>query len=208
MPEEPRPPTDGGAVQRQRGFFGRRSVLESSGAVKPSEPPNPPQPEAAPEPETPPPNTKAGRKAARKAAARKAMAERGPEAEMRSRRRTGKVGLVLLGAAAIGVAGAWTADRWMQPRCDPAIDPTCQQAKSSASSGGGTSASRSSSRPSSTRSGSRGSWFSWGDSDGGSSAIAGGSGAATVFGTTRRVEQSTIRRGGFGSVGRFFSSGG
>ncbi len=186
-------------------------MLESSGAVKPPETPlsRTPGPARAEPAAPPPPLSKAGRKAARKAAARKAMAERGPGVQVRSRRRTSKVGLVLLGAAAIGVAGAWTADRWMRPTCNPAVDPTCQQASSSNASGGGTAASRNSSRPSSARSASRGSWFSWGDSDGGSSAIAGGSGrTAAMPGTTRRVEQSTIRRGGLGSIGRFFSSGG
>jgi len=215
-PPAPDTPRGGGAIERPRGFFGRRSVLESSGAVKPPEPPPPAEPPRsslpAPEPAvataTLPPLSKAGRKAARKAAARKAMAERGPQAQLRSRRRTGKVGLVLLGAAAIGVAGAWTADRWMRPSCNPTVDPACQQATSSGSSGGGGASRSTGARSSSSRSSSGGSWFSWGDSDGGS-AVAGGSGsAAAVAGTTRRVEQSTIRRGGFGSIGRFFSSGG
>jgi len=155
---------DRGTIQRQRGLFGRRSVLESQGA------PSPQEPKPADRPKRKPP---AG----------------GP---VRPRRRTGSVAFVLLGAAAVGVGGGWAVDRWTRPACDPALDPSCQQQRSwgSGGSSGGGSSSRSSS------SGSGGSWFSWSNDSGG---------AAAVPGSAR---PDTAKRGGFGAIGRFFSSGG
>jgi len=164
---------DGGTVQRQGGLFRRRSVLDSSGAA-----PSPPPP-------------KEPRKKQRKPRAARAA----PATALRSRRRTGRIALVLLGAAAVGVAGGWTYDRMTRPACDPALDPTCQQARSSTGSSArstGWGAGRSV-----TRRGGE-SWFSWSSKD-------------DRVGTAPRSganKPSATRRGGFGSIGRFFSSGG
>jgi hypothetical protein len=114
-----------------------------------------------------------------------------PAGGPRPRRRTGSIALVLVGAAAVGVAGGWAMDRWSQPGCDPQLDPLCQQRRSSGSSGssGGGWHHRSSGNSS-------GSW--WGGDRGTTT---------TSPATPRRVGQAATQRGGFGSIGRFFSSG-
>jgi hypothetical protein len=113
-----------------------------------------------------------------------------PPDRQRPRRRSDSVALILLGAAAAGMVGGWAVDRWSRPACDQQMDPQCPQrgAGASGSSGGG-SAYRSS------RSGA-GSWWS-GDS--------GASAAPAVV--PRDSGTVATRRGGFGSIGRFFSGG-
>jgi hypothetical protein len=159
---------DTGAIQRQRGLFGRRGVLESQGAKASSEGP------------------KSSDLPNRVAAAHAPAGKRQPP-----RRRSGSVALVLAGAAAAGLAGGWAIDRWSQPGCDPALDPQCQQRASgtSGSSGSGSGYHRS------PRS-SAGSWWR------------GDSGAVASPATVPRDNASTAtQRGGFGSIGRFFSGG-
>jgi hypothetical protein len=159
---------DGGTIQRQRGLFGRRSVLDSQRAKSPPEAPgSPDSPKRRPGPKPP-----------------------GGQGQ-RPRRRSGSVALVLAGAAAAGLAGGWAIDRWSRPACDPQLDPQCQQraassSGSSGSSGSGYRSSRSSS----------GGWWS------------GDSGTTTSPAVVPRDSGSTAtQRGGFGSIGRFFSSG-
>jgi hypothetical protein len=152
---------EGEAVQRQSGLFGRRKST---------------QPELA-RPDAPPPPV--------------APSGEAPADAPRARRRTGSIALVLVGAAAVGVAGGWAIDRWSQPSCDPKLDPQCQQRRSSSSSG--------------SSGGSYGShyrsWGSWWGSDSGTTTTK--SPAAP-----QRIGQAATQRGGFGAIGRFFSSGG
>ncbi len=206
VPSGPDKPQDGGAIQRRRGFFSRRSVLEilrrdeAAGAAQARSRVRAAARRSAAiriaaERQGGPQGRAQGDGARRDGCARDRWAGPQPPAHRHGRAGAGRRRRVWAG-------GAWTADRWMRPACDPMLDPTCQQARSSGSSGGGGSGSstRSGSSSSSRSSSSGGSWFSWGnDSSGGSS-------VAAIPGSTAR--DTTVRRGGFGSIGRFFSSGG
>jgi hypothetical protein len=155
---------EGEAVQRQSGFFGSRKSTQPELA----------RPEAPPPSGAPPPVAPSGEP---------------PASAPFPRRRTGSIALVLVGAAAVGVAGGWAMDQWSQPSCDPKLDPQCQQRRSSSSSG--------------SSGGSYGSHYrSWGSWWGGDSGT-----ITTTPATPPRVGQSATQRGGFGAIGRFFSSG-